>query len=127
MPRIFWITVAVLVLGSVAGWAQAPPPVPVPIPGGDVIPNPDGSSSLWNQFLPGPGFDGLNADPHGLTNFRGLVAMGYTFGLATDNKGNTYQVITDIRVYQGDYIGAQATYGGGGTTSAKGHGTFVEI
>jgi len=53
--------------------------------------------------------------------------MGYTNGLATDKDGNTYQVITDIRVYQGDYTGAQATFGGGGTTSAKAHGTFVEI
>lgn len=96
---------------------------PVPIPGGDIFP------PLFNQFFPGIGstFDGLNADPHGITNFRGVVAMGYTNGLATDNADNMYQVITDVRVYQGDYIGAQATFGAGGTTSAKAHGTFVEI
>ena len=55
------------------------------------------------------------------------VAMGYTQGLAADNSGKTYQVITDIRVYQGDYIGAQATFPAGGTTSARAHGTCVEI
>ena len=96
---------------------------PVPIPGGDILP------PLFNQFFPGvgAGFDGLNADPHGITNFRGVVAMGYTNGTATSNVG-PYNVITDIRVYQGDYIGAQATFGGGGTTSAKkAFGTFVEI
>ena len=96
---------------------------PVPLPGGDILP------PLFNQFFPGEGagFDGRDADPHGITNFRGVVAMGYTNGLATDNANRTYQVITDIRVYQGDYIGAQPTFGGGGTTSAKAHGTFVEI
>lgn len=98
---------------------------PVPIPGGDVF-----SPVLFiNQFTPGDGagFDGLNADPHGITNFRGEVAMGYTNGVATDNANKMYQVITDIRVYQGDYVGGQLTLGAGGTTSAKAHGTFVEI
>lgn len=99
--------------------------LPVPLPGGDII-QPFG---LFNQFFPGvgAGFDGLNADPHGINNSRTFVAMGYTAGTATDNNGKTYNVITDIRVYQGDYIGAVPTYGGGGTTSAKAHGTFVEI
>jgi len=98
---------------------------PVPIPGGDLIP----PFGLFNQFFPGvgAGFDGLNADPHGITNFRGLVAMGYTNGAATDNAGKTYNVITDIRVYQGDYVGAVANGGAGRTKSARAHGTFVEI
>jgi hypothetical protein len=119
---------AVGVLSSVAVWAQVQPPqvFPVPIPGGDVLGPP---SALYNQFFPGVGaiFDGLNAEPHGITNFHGVTALGYTDGLATDNNGNTYHVITDIRVYQGDYVGAQTTFPAGGTTSAKAHGTFVEI
>lgn len=118
---------AVSVLGSVAVWAQAPPPqvFPVPVPGGDVIP----PSLFWNQFTPGEGvgFDGRDAEPHGITNFKGVTAMGYTIGPATDNTGTAYQVITDIRVYQGDYVGATSTFGAGGTTSARAHGTFVEI
>ena len=118
---------AVLVLSGVALRAQnqLPQVLPVPIPGGDVIP----PVGLFNQFFPGvgAGFDGLNADPHGITNFSGMVALGYTNGQATDRSGKTYQVITDIRVYQGDFIGAQATFGAGGTTSARAHGTFVEI
>lgn len=131
MKRITGFVVSVL--GSAAMWAEAqPPPVfPVPIPGGDVLPQmvPAGSSIFWNQFTPGTaaGFDGLDADPHGITNFRGVVAMGYTIGPATDNKGTAYQVITDIRVYQGDYIGAQPPVGAFATKSAKAHGTFVEI
>lgn len=114
--------VGILLLCSFSLWGQASP---VPIPGGDVIP----PYGLFNQFFPGVGaiYDGLNAEPHGITNFRGSVAMGYTLGSATDNQGNSYAVVTDIRVYQGDYVGAVPTYGGGGTTSAKTHGTFVEI
>jgi|SRR5581483_2603713 len=130
MRRRLWITVTVLVLGSVGVWAQGPPtPLPVPVPGGDVLPNPDGSTSLWNVFSPGVGpfLDGENAEPNIISNFRGHVAMGYTLGTATDNKGKQYAVITDIRVYQGDYVGGVPTYIGGGSTSAKGHGTFVLI
>ena len=99
--------------------------LPVPIPGGDII-QPFG---LFNQFFPGvgTGFDGLNADPHGITNTEGVVAMGYTTGTATDNNGKTYTVITDIRVYQADYVGAEPNGGAGRTKSAKAHGTFVEI
>jgi len=118
---------AVAVLGSVTAWAQAPQVLPVPIPGGDVVlPN-----SYINIFTPGdigtPPFDGLNAEPHVFTNFDGVIAMGYTLGTATDTAGTQYQVITDIRVYQGDYVGAQSALPAGGTASAKGHGTFVEI
>ena len=55
------------------------------------------------------------------------MATGYTLGTATDNKGYRYAVITDIRVYRGDYVGAVPTYVGGGSTSLKGHATFVLI
>ena len=98
---------------------------PVPVPGGDLI-SPYG---LFNQFFPGVGvgFDGRNAEPNGITNFNGRLAMGYTLGTATDNAGTSYKVITDIRVYQGDYVGGVANGGAGRTKSARAHGTFVEI
>ena len=112
---------------------------PIPLHGGDIIPPtvlPDGSLvpsyGLFNQFFPGPPnqnppFDPMNADPHGITNFRGVTAMGYTSGMTTDKK---YAVITDIRVYQGEYIGgkiADPINSAGATKSARAHGTFVEI
>ena len=105
------------------------PVQPVPVPGGDVLTNPDGSNALWTSFVPGVGsfLDGKNAEPNIITNFKGQVAMGYTLGTATDNDGNQYKVITDIRVYRGDYVGGVPTYPGGGSTSAKGHATFVLI
>jgi hypothetical protein len=104
---------------------------PIPLPGGDVFP----PYGLYNQFFPGPPnqnppFDPMNADPHGITNFRGVTAMGYTSGPATDNSGAKYAVVTDIRVYQGDYIGGEAAdpvNTAGATRSARAHGTFVEI
>lgn len=115
-------TACILFISSLTVRGQV---LPVPLPGGDII-QPFG---LFNQFFPGvgAGFDGLNADPHGINNSRTFVAMGYTAGTATDSNGKTYNVITDIRVYQGDYIGAEPNGGGGRTKSAKAHGTFVEI
>ena len=104
---------------------------PIPLPGGDIFP----PYGLYNQFFPGPPnqnppFDPMNADPQGITNFRGVTAMGYTSGPATDNSGAKYAVVTDIRVYQGDYIGGEAAdpvNTAGATRSARAHGTFVEI
>jgi len=104
---------------------------PVPIRGGDLVPG----YGIVNQFFPGPPgqtppFDPIGAEPHGITNFNGLTAMGYTSGLATDNKNNQYVVITDIRVYKGDYIGGAAAdpvNTAGATVSAKASGIFVEI
>ena len=93
---------------------------PVPIAGGDVLGPPDFPPFQVHQFLPGvgAGFDGLNAEPNGITNFNGLAGLGYTSGTATDNRGRTYTAQTDNRVYQGQYVGANGE---------RAHGTFVEI
>jgi hypothetical protein len=99
---------------------------PIPLPGGDIFP----PYGLYNQFFPGPpntpSFDPTNADPQGITNFHGVTAMGYTSGFTADKK---FAVVTDIRVYQGDYIGGEIAdpTTAGATQSARAHGTFVEI
>ena len=132
----FALTVLILLLlFSVPLRAQIEPianlkVLPIPLPGGDIFP----PYGLYNQFFPGPPnqtppFDPINADPHGITNFRGVTAMGYTFGAATDNHGTAYGVITDIRVYQGEYVGGEVAdaNSAGATKSAPSRGTFVEI
>lgn len=127
MRRKLYCCVSILALSTfvvLRGQVQ-PQVVPVPIPGGDLI----APFGLFNQFFPGvgTGFDGLDADPHGITNTDGFVAMGYTTGKAKDNNGKAWNVITDIRVYQADYVGAEANGGAGRTKSARARGTFVEI
>jgi len=104
---------------------------PIPIPGGDIFTTPTPPYGLYNQFFPGPPnqnppFDPMNADPQGITNFRGVTAMGYTSGFTKDQQ---FAVVTDIRVYQGDYIGGEIAdpNSAGATRSARAHGTFVEI
>jgi hypothetical protein len=107
-------------------WGQV---YPVPLRGGDIFPSVGGPITFVTQFFPGVGaiYDGLNAEPHGIVNFKGDVAMGYTSGTATDSNGHTYSIGVDIRVYQGTYVGAMSALAGGGTISATAHGTFVEI
>ena len=90
---------------------------------------------IANLFVPGPPgqtppFDPLGAEPNGITDFKGQVAMGYTSGLATDNMGRQYAVITDIRVFKGTYKGGKAAdpvNTAGATASETASGIFVEI
>lgn len=98
---------------------------PVPIPGGDFIPPdlapPDGM--LIHQFVPGPLgvnplFEGEDVEPNGITNFRGFIAMAVLGGTATDAAGQVYDMMSDMRVYQGEYVAADGSHH---------HGTFVEI
>lgn len=95
---------------------------PLPIPGGDLISCPctgqASGSLLIHQFLPGPGFDGQDAEPNGITNFNGTFAQVFMGGHAVDSAGRALDVDVDTRVYQGEYVGANGMHD---------HGTFVEI
>ena len=66
---------------------------PLPIPGGDLIPCPctgqASGSLLIHQFLPGPGFDGQDAEPNGITNFNGTFAQVYMGGHAVDSAATS--------------------------------------
>jgi hypothetical protein len=92
-------------------------PQPVPIPGGILLP------PLIHVFAPGPvnqGFQGIDVEPSVITNLRGFTAIGYPGGTnaATDSNGNTYDLITDMRVFQGEYVAADGSHH---------RGTFVFI
>jgi hypothetical protein len=133
--RFAYLLFLLLALGSTLKAQIEPIPKltvqPVPIPGGDLV----SGYGIANLFVPGPPgqtppFDPLGAEPNGITNFKGQVAMGYTSGLATDNKGRQYAVITDIRVFKGTYTGGKAAdpvNTAGATASETASGIFVEI
>lgn len=133
--RFAYLLVSILALNlTMAAQIQPIPNLtvqPVPIPGGDLVLH----YGIANLFVPGPPgqsppYDPMGAEPQAITNFKGLTAMGYTSGLATDNKNNQYVVITDIRVYKGKYIGGRAAdpaNTAGATVSAEADGIFVEI
>jgi hypothetical protein len=82
---------------------------PVPIPGGLVLP------PQIHVFAPGPvdqGFQGLDVEPSVITNYRGFSAIGYPggFGTASDSDGNSYDLISDMRVFQGEYVSSDGTH-----------------
>ena len=80
---------------------------PVPIPGGIDIP------PVIHIFAPGPtklGFQGLDVDPNGITNFNGFSALAYLSGTATDSNNNKYDVASDMRLYRGEYISADGAH-----------------
>jgi len=82
---------------------------PAPIPGGLVLP------PQIHVFAPGPvnqGFQGVDVEPSVITNYRGFTALGYPggFGTATDSDGNSYDVVTDVRVFHGEYVSTDGTH-----------------
>ena len=87
----------------------------------DPVPIPGGLGPGIHIFAPGPvslGFQGFDVELNGITNFRGFSAMGYLAGTASDSNGNSYNVGTDMRVFQGEYVSADGSHH---------RGTFVFI
>ncbi len=102
-------------LGPKSGVGPPGSAEPVPIPGGDLVP------TLIHNFLPGPtslGFDGIDVEPNGITNFRGFVAQTTLGGTAMGSDGITYPLVSDMRVIQGEYVSDDGTHH---------RGTFVLI
>ena len=102
---------------------KAPLPSPKPIPGGPVI-----ESVSIHEFLAGPEnitlpftdlqLEGLNVEPSTITDFMGFTALAYHAGTVTGSDGITYNLETDIRVMEGEYVGEDG----------KHHdGTFAEM
>jgi hypothetical protein len=101
-----------------------PPPLsePKPILGGTDIP------PLIHEFLPGPEtitlpftlitLQGLNVEPSTITDFKGVTVLAYHVGTATGHDGTKYNLETDIRVMQGEYVAENGK---------KREGTFAEM
>jgi hypothetical protein len=87
---------------------KAPLPPPKPIPGGFDIP------PLIHEFIPGPEtitlpftlitLQGLNVEPSTIADFRGVTALAYHVGTVTGSDGVTYNLETDVRVFEGEYV-----------------------
>jgi hypothetical protein len=86
------------------------PPAPSPIPGGiDLAPG-----FVIHVFAPGdPGvtlpftgitLQGVDVEPSTITDFRGSSAVAYHVGTARASDGKTYNLETDIRAFEGEYI-----------------------
>ena len=87
----------------------------------DPVPIPGGLAPGVHIFAPGPvslGFQGSDVELNGITNVNGFSALGYMGGTATDSNGNSYNVFTDMRVFQGEYVSADGSHH---------RGTFVFI
>jgi hypothetical protein len=90
--------------------APAVPPKPIPggitLPGGEVI-------HVWAPGDPkvtlpfsGQTLMGFDVEPSTMTDFRGFAAGAFHAGTATGSDGKTYDLETDMRAFQGTYVGA---------------------
>jgi hypothetical protein len=85
-------------------------PPPKPIPGGFQIPG----GPFIHVFAPGDptvtlpftgvALEGFDVDRSTLTDFRGLSAVAFHVGTATGSDGQTYNLETDMRAFQGAYV-----------------------
>jgi hypothetical protein len=130
--RRFVLTAAGTVTGAtVAGLARPSPsmaapapsssrvsPIPNPIPGGlelapgfviHVFPPGDPAVTLPFSGLTLAGFDVM---PVTLTDFNGSAAVAYHVGTARSSDGTTYNLETDIRAFEGEYVAEGAVHRG---------------
>lgn len=86
----------------------------------DPVPISGGLGPGIHIFAPGPPpvGQGLDVEFNGITNFRGFAALGYLAGTATDSNGGSYDVGSDMRVFQGEYVSVDGSHH---------RGTFVFI
>jgi hypothetical protein len=121
--RRFVLTAAGTVSGGVAtlGWptttAKELPssrrrgsPAPNPIPGGIEL----GPGVVIHVFAPGDPsvtlpftgvvLQGFDVEPSTITDFNGSSAVAFHIGSARASDGRTYNLETDIRAFEGEYV-----------------------
>jgi hypothetical protein len=93
---------------------------PLPIPGGAFDLGPPlgvihvfvpGDPSITLPFT-GATLAGLDVEPSTITDFRGSSAVAYHVGTARGSDGKTYDVETDIRAFEGEYVVDGVTHEG---------------
>jgi hypothetical protein len=122
-------SVATLALPHVTDAAASPSsmkprlPVPDPIPGGIDL----GGGLIIHVFGPGDPtvtlpftgitLQGFDHEPSTITNFNGSTAVAFHVGTARASDGRTYNLETDIRAFQGEYV----------VDGASHHGSFALV
>jgi hypothetical protein len=122
--RRFVLTAASTVTGGAASLAWASPagaaaalsstrrspPAPNPIPGGIEL-APGVVIHVWGAGDPavtlpftGITLQGLDVEPATITDFNGSSALAYHVGSAHASDGQTYNLETDIRAFEGEYV-----------------------
>jgi hypothetical protein len=98
-----------------------PLPEPKPIPGGTDLSELglEPPYDFIHQFAPGPEgvvlpftqvpLQGLNVEPSNITDFDGATALAYHVGKAKGSDGKTYNLETDFRVMEGEYVSVEGT------------------
>ena len=121
---------ASLVWPEPAGASHRPLPAPTPIPGATdlsvfgFVPPYD----FIHTFAPGPVglvlpftgvvLEGLDVEPSTITDFKGATALAFHLGKARGSDGLMYDLETDIRVMEGQYVAVDGS---------KNQGTFALI
>jgi hypothetical protein len=54
--------------------------------------------------LTGITLQGFDVEPGTITDFRGSSAVAYHVGTATGSDGKTYNLETDVRIMEGEYV-----------------------
>jgi hypothetical protein len=97
--------------------------LPSPIPGGiELAPGVvihvfgPGDPSVTLPFT-GITLQGLDVEPSTITDFNGSTAVAFHVGTARGNDGNTYNLETDIRAFEGEYVSDGSIH----------HGSFVLV
>jgi hypothetical protein len=85
-------------------------PAPNPIPGGlELAPGfvihvfAPGDPSVTLPFT-GIMLQGFDVEPSTITDFNGVSAVAYHAGTARASDGTTYNLETDLRAFQGEYV-----------------------
>jgi hypothetical protein len=93
-------------------------PAPNPIPGGIDL----GGGLVIHVFAPGDPsvtlpftgatLQGFDVEPGTITDFKGSSAVAFHVGTATASDGKTYNLETDLRAFEGQYVVDGKTYRG---------------
>jgi hypothetical protein len=93
-------------------------PAPNPIPGGIDL----GGGTVIHVFAPGDPditlpftgvtLQGLDVEPGTITDFNGSSAVAFHVGTAQGSDGGTYNLETDMRAFEGEFVVGGVTHRG---------------